>query len=257
MRQDHKWFHDRAATTWRASPGRSFLVLLPQGCDEVATSVALADWSRHNLQPPEHCRNHQPAVVRISTDAAGSARQFVRRVRRELQACAVARRFEVDEDDFPSVELESVIDASYAQGLYPVLCIERFHAFARMGDSELLSVLSALRTLEHSTRVTTLAFSPLSYEQLRRQLHAKGHFPFVNSAYGDNRDQAVMAPLTRAEFLAAANARGIPAATAQRLFSLGGGPDAVYEALIDAYLASGPTMALPRRPRLPEVRLGL
>jgi len=80
----------------------------------------------------------------------------VRRVRRELQACAGAP-LDVDADDYPSVELESVVDAAHAQGLYPVLCIERFHAFARIGDSELLSVLSALRTLEHSTGVTTLA----------------------------------------------------------------------------------------------------
>jgi hypothetical protein len=238
MRREHKWFCDRAVTTWRASPGRSFLVLVPQGCDEVATSTALADWMLREFQPPEHSRNHRPAVVRISTDVAGSARQFVRRVRRELQACAGAP-LDVDADDYPSVELESVVDATHAQGLYPVLCIERFHAFARMGDSELLSVLSALRTLEHSTRLTTLVFSPLSYQQLRSQLNAKGHFPFVNSAYGDNHDQAVMTPLTRAEFVAAAERRAIPTATAQRLFAYGGGPDTIYEALMDAYAASG------------------
>ena len=166
MRRENKWFYDRATTTWRASPGRSFLVLVPQGCDEVATSTVLADWMRREFQPPEHSRNHRTTVVRISTDAAGSARQFVRRVRRELQAC-VGAPLDIDADDYPSVELESVVDATHAQGLYPVLCIERFHAFARIGDAELLSVLSALRTLEHSTRVTTLAFSPLSYEQLR------------------------------------------------------------------------------------------
>jgi hypothetical protein len=238
MRSEHKWFYDRATTTWRASPGRSFLVLVPQGCDEVATSTVLADWMRREFQPPEHSRNHRPAVVRISTDVAGSARQFVRRVRRELQACA-GEPLDVDADDYPSVELESVVDATHAQGLYPVLCIERFHAFARMGDSELLSVLSALRTLEHSTRVTTLAFSPLSYEQLRGQLNAKGQFPFVNSAYGDNHDQAVMTPLSRAEFVAAAERRAIPITTAQRLFTFGGGPDTIYEALMDAYAASG------------------
>ena len=105
MRREHKWFCDRAVTTWRASPGRSFLVLVPQGCDEVATSTALADWMLREFQPPEHSRNHRPAVVRISTDVAGSARQFVRRVRRELQACAGAP-LDVDADDYPSVELE-------------------------------------------------------------------------------------------------------------------------------------------------------
>lgn len=118
MRREHKWFCDRAVTTWRASPGRSFLVLVPQGCDEVATSTALADWMLREFQPPEHSRNHRPAVVRISTDVAGSARQFVRRVRRELQACAGAP-LDVDADDYPSVELESVVDATHAQGLYP------------------------------------------------------------------------------------------------------------------------------------------
>ena len=48
-----------------------------------------------------------------------------------------------------------------------------------------------------------------------------------------------MTPLTRADFVAAAERRAIPTATAQRLFAFGGGPDTIYEAMMDAYAASG------------------
>jgi len=57
--------------------------------------------------------------------------------------------------------------------------------------------------------------------------------PFVNSAYGDNHDRAVMTSLSREEFVAAAASSNVENALAHRLFVIGGGPDAVYQALID------------------------
>jgi hypothetical protein len=59
------------------------------------------------------------------------------------------------------------------------------------------------------------------------------NLPFVNSVYGDNHDRALMTPLSRAEFVAAASARGLKPAIANRLFSLGGGPDDIYRVIIE------------------------
>jgi hypothetical protein len=74
--------------------------------------------------------------------------------------------------------------------------------------------------------------SPVGYDAIRKRLSS--NLPFVNSAYGDNHDRAVLTPLSREDFVAEAISSGLAEATAHRLFSLGGGPDIVFRALIDA-----------------------
>lgn len=57
--------------------------------------------------------------------------------------------------------------------------------------------------------------------------------PFVNSAYGDNHDRAIMKPLTREDFVEAAVSRGLNSSVANKLYAIGGGPDVIYQTLID------------------------
>jgi hypothetical protein len=144
----------------------------------------------------------------------------------------VQASFSIDLEDYPNEVLEELIDESHEKGVYPVVVIERFHTFARIVDDKLFALLSALRTREHAYQITTLAISPIDYDTIRRRMPS--HVPFVNSVYGDNHDRAVMTPLSRDDFVAAATSRGLEDTVANRLFGLGGGPDAIYSALIDS-----------------------
>jgi hypothetical protein len=138
---------------------------------------------------------------------------------------------EIKLDDYPSNVLEALIEEADKKGIYPILIIERFHAFVRIADDHLLSVLSALRTHENNKMITTIALSPIDYDTIRRRMPPD--LPFVNSVYGDNHDVAIMTPLPRSDFINAAISRGLSSATAHKLYNIGGGPDAVYRALID------------------------
>jgi hypothetical protein len=176
-------------------------------------------------------------IILIATDETTSSRHFVKKLRRRL-ADSVQGGLQFEDDEYPSDELEGIVSAAHAAGIYPVVIIERFHAFAQVADEHLLSVLSALRALEHSSQVTTLAITPVSYDVIRRQLAVKGAFPFVNSAYGDNHERAILTPISRSDFVNAAVSRGLASDFANRIFSLAGGPDSIHGSLIDAATSS-------------------
>jgi hypothetical protein len=230
VRRDYRWFETRAAQIWQAAPGRSFLLVAPYGCDEAAAAAAVAAWTAENFRLPAYCSNHCPTLVRITPDGVTSSAHFVRRLCQQLTK-RIQGEFVVEQDDYPSETLEALVDEAHAKGVYPILVIERFHTFARIADHDLLSVLSALRSCEHASQVTTLAISPIGYDTMRRQMAS--HLPFVNSAYGDNHDRAVMTPLSREEFVDEATSCGLKPRVAQRLFGTGGGPDTIYRTLID------------------------
>jgi hypothetical protein len=138
---------------------------------------------------------------------------------------------EVEPDDYPIDIIQNTVEAMLAAGYFPIVAIERFHAFALIQDPGMTSVLSGMRTLENSRQLTTLSFSPLTYSMIRR-LMQEG-LPFLNSVYGDNHDQVVMTPLTREEFVSYASSLGLTNQRANVLYQKGGGPDAVYKAMID------------------------
>ncbi|KAA9385705.1 hypothetical protein NDL68_29315 [Neorhizobium galegae] len=141
------------------------------------------------------------------------------------------------EEIYASDWLESLVGAAQIAGNHPILVIERFHSFARIADDHLLSVLATMRQLEHDGQLTTIAISPMNYQSIRAILSAQGVFPFVNSAYGDNHDQVVLPPLSRAEFVASAMSSGLESVRANKLFAQSGGPDRVHRELITAALA--------------------
>ncbi|MDR3571991.1 MAG: hypothetical protein P4L81_07470, partial [Candidatus Pacebacteria bacterium] len=206
------------------------LLLVPQGCDEPATSRLVASWTAEHLVPPSTYANHHPTVISIPSDSASTSAQFAKMVASRFKK-AVGFSLEFDAGDYPSDILRAGIEGALSAGSYPVLVIERFHAFASMRDGGMSSVLSTMRELEHGGDMTTLTLSPIGYDTIRRSRDVQQ--PFLNSVYGDNHDQAVMTPLSRNEFVAAATKRGVSVPDANRLYSRGGGPDAVYRALID------------------------
>lgn len=238
MRTDFSWLENRVSTTWRASPGRSFLFIVPHGCDLEATAAHARNWCQSNVALPAHARNLRPVIIEITVDNVSCSSHFAHQLGRKLEGLMHGvSAFEPER--FPADQIAALIENAHSLGGHPVLVIRRFHAFARIADDNLLSVLSTLRTLEHNGQLTTLTVSPMTYHTLRQRLSEQGQFPFVNSAYGDNHEQAVMTPLSRAEFVAAAKRAGLEEKVAQRVFGLGGGPDVVYDALIKA-AAEGP-----------------
>ena len=230
VRRDYTWFEKRASTIWSAEPGRSFLLVVPHGCNETETARAVATWTSNNFRLPPSCRNHRPTVVRIMPDAVPSTAQFVRKFGREVAKQAQGD-FEIQEGDYPTETLEILVEEAHDKGMYPIFVIERFHSFAELPMTTFSRCYQPCELVEHAKMVTTLAISPIGYDTMRRRMASD--LPFVNSAYGDNHDRAIMKPLTREDFVEAAVSRGLNSSVANKLYAIGGGPDVIYQTLID------------------------
>ncbi|MCD4660402.1 hypothetical protein [Agrobacterium sp.] len=231
MRSHCDWFIHRAASIWKASPAKSFLILSPHGLPETQLASLLKSATEAEFVMPSQHANARPVVLNLSPDTTRSSRHFVKRVGTMMaKACSIDYTHSSDDD--PSDALLDIVETALDQGVHLILVIERFHAFVDIVDDDLLSTLSTLRTLEHNRRVTTIAITPISYAQMRRQMSPTS--AFVNSSYGDNHDRAVPEPVTREEFTAFAVARGILGPEAQRLFQIAGGPDLFAEKMIEA-----------------------
>jgi hypothetical protein len=232
MRADCDWFVQRAQMIWRAQPGRSMLVMVPQGCDEAQATRLVRGWVEENFVLPSAFANHRPIFIDLVSDSLESSAHFALAISQKI-ARQLNIKIEGDGDDYPTDILQNAIEAAAGTGCFPILMIQRFHAFAHIRDGGMTSILSRLRTLESDAQMTTLAFSPIDYNAIRRMMDREQ--PFLNSVYGDMHDEAVMTPLKREDFLAEAETRGIASATAHRLFGLGGGPDSVFMALLDLH----------------------
>lgn len=230
MRRHCDWFADRAKVIWNAKPGRSMLVMVPQGCDEASSARLIRQWLDEHFRLPTAYSNHRPVIIRLVSDGLESSAQFAHIVRKKIEKGAQVE-VEIDAQDFSTDILQNSVEAAIEAGAYPILMIERFHAFANIRDGGMASMLSRLRSIESDGQMTTLAFSPIGYDAIRRLMHSEQ--PFLNSVYGDMHDEAIMSPLDQADFLAEASSRGIDQPTAHRLFTLGGGPDALFLGLLD------------------------
>jgi len=208
------------------------LVMVPQGCDEARTSKLISSWVEANFFMPATFSGHRPFCIDLVSDGIESSTHFAHAIAKRI-AGKVNSKIEIDKDDFPTDILQNAIEAALAVGVYPILMIQRFHAFANIRDGGMTSILSRLRSLESDTQLTTLAFSPISYEAIRKMMDLEQ--PFLNSVYGDMHDEVVMPPLTRKDFLQEAKARDIDTQTAHKLFALGGGPDVVFMTLLDLH----------------------
>ena len=231
MRTDHKWFQDRLSTTWGALPRRSCLFIVPPGCNSLKVSYDTAEWVSGNSQLVLSDNSLCCAVSRVTVDAVSSSVHFTGRLKREMSK-TISSLSQFPDDEYPADRIESLVGAVNAEGAHPVVIIDRFHAFAKIADDHLLSVLSIMRQLEHDRQLTTIAISPMNYREIRSQLSDQGKFPFVNSAYGDNHDQVVIPALTRAEFVDEALKRGLDSVSAHKLYSYLGGPDCIHSAAI-------------------------
>lgn len=230
MRRNCDWFADRAKLLWNAKPGRSMLVMVPQGCDEAGSARLVQQWLVKHFRLPPAYSNHRPVLISLVSDSLESSAHFAHMVRKTIEKVAQVA-VEIDAQDFPTDILQNSVEAAIEAGAYPILMIERFHAFANIRDGGMASMLSRLRSIESDGQMTTLAFSPIGYDAIRRLMDSEQ--PFLNSVYGDMHDEAIMSPLDQADFLAEASSRGIDLPTAHRLFTLGGGPDALFLGLLD------------------------
>lgn len=228
MRSGHSWFTERASLAWKGRRGRSILGLIPFGCDERDAAAYIARWMEKELIAPN--LDNQVVVGRVVPDRNTSGSGFVDQLCRSL-ARATRQELRHDKAEEPSLSLESLILTLHEKLFHPVIIIERFHSFASVPDDALLSMLSAMRSLEHDGLLTTIALSPATYDAIRR--NSLKELPFVNSAYGDNHDTVVMSPLTSLEFSTYAEGIGIDREKASYLYALGGGPDIVYRAIVD------------------------
>lgn len=228
MRLIHSWFTERASLVWRGQRGRSILGLIPSGCDERNAAAYIAPWIEDKLVAPNS--GNKVIVGRIVADGHTSGARFVQKLCRAL-AKAAQQELNHDETEEPSIALEALVLLLHEHHFHPAVIIERFHSFASVPDDALLSMLSAMRSLEHDGLLTTVALSPATYDAIRQA--APKTLPFVNSVYGDNHDIAIMSPLSKLEFCAYAERCGISLADAKELYSLGGGPDIIYQALVD------------------------
>jgi hypothetical protein len=240
MRTNCDWFAQLAQRIWRAQPGRSVLVMVPTGCDEPEAAELVRKWLEVNFVLPSAYANHRPICIELVSESFQSSAQFARKISSKISR-ELNIEIEKDLDDYPVDILQNAIEAAISDGAYPILIIQRFHAFANIPDAGMTSILSQLRTSESDGTLTTLAFSPIGYDDIRRTMK-ESQQPFLNSVYGDMHEVAVMTTLRREDFLAEADARGIAAATAHRLYSLGGGPDVIFTKLLDLHSADRRTL---------------
>ncbi|MEG8018791.1 hypothetical protein [Sphingomonas sp. LR55] len=206
------------------------LVMVPQGCDEAGSARLVQQWVDGHFCMPASYSNHTPICINLVSDGLESSAHFASAICQAIEK-RLAIKVDTCAQDFPTDILQNSIEAAIEAGAYPILMIERFHAFASIRDGGMASMLSRLRSMESDGQLTTLAFSPIGYDAIRRLMDSEQ--PFLNSVYGDMHDEAIMTPLGNADFLAEAASRNVDQATAHRLFSLGGGPDTVFVALLD------------------------
>lgn len=230
MRRHCDWFAERAKVIWNAKPGRSMLVMVPQGCDEAGSATLVQQWMVEHFRLPLAYSNHRLVFINLVSDSLESSAHFAHMVRKTIERAAQIK-VESDAQDYPTDIVQNSVEAAIEAAAYPILMIERFHAFANIRDGGMASMLSRLRSIESDGQMTTLAFSPIGYDGIRRLMDSEQ--PFLNSVYGDMHDEAIMSPLDQADFLAEASSRGIDQPTARRLFTLGGGPDALFLGLLD------------------------
>lgn len=248
MRTDYDWFKSRLTLSWNAQPTRSCLLIVPPGCNTHAVASEVEKWVDAHDPIAARYNDRFSIIVRITVDATSSSAHFVDKLGRDLSR-VIKSAADVSKNGYPADWIEDLINAAQSENRHPILVIHRFHAFAKIADDHLLSVLATLRQLEHDGQLTTIAISPMSYQRMRQELSEGGKYPFVNSAYGDNHDQVIMPTMTRSEFVAASVKAGLEERLAQRLFINCGGPDSIHAAIIKAAL-DGPEEIVQRAAHL-------
>lgn len=231
MRHSCDWFALKAKKIWSIQKGRSFLVLVPQGCNEDTISALVIRWCSNNFESPPPYSDYSILPIYIVSDTQLTSHQFATRIAADIRKkCGIELNFR--KDDYPTDIIQDSIDAALSKKQFPLLFIGRFHAFASIQDGGMSSVLSQLRTLEMEGGMTTITFSPMTYSAIRKSM--EGSHAFLNSVYGDAHEQVVLDPLSRDEFVRHSISLGVKKEIAEKHYSYGGGPDKVFEALANA-----------------------
>lgn len=233
IRNDFKWFTDRAEVAWRIEPGRSLLIIIPNGCDDILIGEQIEKYIQHSFILPPRNEDSIQKVFKITTDINKSTEHFVDSIIMHSEKL-LGKTSSAHHKDEACEKIEIAIDELNIQNIHPVFLIKRFHSFASIHDDSLAGVLATLREMEHVKKLTSIILSPINYDLLRKKMaeNPEGASPFLNSAYGDNHDKIVIAPVEKDDFILFAKRCGISDVDAQSLYSIGGGPDIVYEKLV-------------------------
>ena len=233
IRNNFSWFQDRARMVWESDPGKSLLVIVPKGCNENTTSNNIEKYVQNNfiLQLGDEEFVHK--VFKITADTNESSDHFINNFIKLFEKC-LGKRSSAHDEEYLSDKIEAAIDELNNQNIHPILLVNRFHSFASIQDRALTSTLGKLREMEHDKKLTSIVISPINYDVLRREManNPGAESPFINSPYGDNHEKIIIEPLTKDDFISYATGRGINQLDAEFLYSLGGGPDDVYENLV-------------------------
>lgn len=90
MRTHCDWFAQRADPIWKASPGKSFLILSPHGLPETQLASLLKKVIETSFVMPNQHSNARPVVLSLSPDTTRSSRHFVKRVGAHMaKACSI------------------------------------------------------------------------------------------------------------------------------------------------------------------------
>lgn len=231
MKRDYSNLFDEIVGVWRRQPCCSIQLLTPKGCGGAATrSIAETIVTREHLGLAHDLR---VVPFRLSSDGAETSDGFVEKIVQRCEGLSGFRSQSVPafQAGSASGRLESLIAYLHELKVYPVLLIDRFHAFAGLKDGGSRFLLASMRDLEIDGNLTTINVTPLRYSDLRMRLAATGGFPFINSDYGDYHQTVMLPPIGRKEFVDMAPAQA--QALAHKLYPHTAGIDPLVGKVID------------------------
>jgi hypothetical protein len=227
VKRSHSWFPRSAEPIWSAHPARSLLCIVPTGCGNGGFASFAERWIIENFQSPREQTNSSILLLPIVPDQSTSASRLIERLRRSAER-QLGHKLPRDIDGDPISAFEDLVLDIHSYNIHPIMLIDRFQSFARMANDEIIALLSQMRTFEQNLQLTTIAISSISYNLIRQALPAD--LAFVNSSYGDNHDHIIMPPLSLSEFSEDCT---WDQSTRRKLFEMGGGPDCVYQTVLD------------------------
>ena len=233
IRSNFELFQNRTKIIWKSEPGRSLLVIIPSGCNETITANHITECVQDNFILPSGNEGFSQKVFKITPDTNQSTEHFVSNVISDSEKC-LGKTSSAHEEDWLQDKIKIAVDELNNQNIHPIFLVKRFQSFASIYDDSLATILGALREMEHEKKLTSIILSPISYDNLRREMaeNPENLSQFINSPYGDNHEKIIIEPIVKDDFISFATEAGISDLDAQSLYSIGGGPDIVYEKLV-------------------------
>ena len=232
-----EWFEKKAFNIWRNEPAKSILTIVPNGNDADQITHKINCFIEKNFIMRDGDEDYATVVLSIRPDKYVSAKHLVEDIVKQsekyLKSESSARS-----EEYLTEKMETAFADLLNNKLYPILLIKRFHSLTRLNDGEILPILESLREFEREKKVTSIIISPMNYDVIRHKMKENdaSSMPFLNSPYGDNHEKIVAEPLQNKDFVDYAKQKGICEDEANNLFTTCGGPDKIYEVLVQKKL---------------------